>query len=234
MFDVIVLNRILQKFHNKVEKARRRQMWSKHLFKEIESKSQVKNSRCSFMNKYDIECSCVDNNSFAHLVWSINVNLIMISMFIIINCVDHVVRYFRNEILLRSWNLRQIYTRDKLNHLAFRLHIENRDCLERTDENFKLLKCYKDASTIVIITIKECYFQYVDKLFIRNTIFKRTFRSRLTIIEMFMNFAWNRAFINKTHIKQKSNNETILIFKKIDFQMRKWFLIETSFESSSK
>jgi hypothetical protein len=39
MFDVIVLNRILQKSHNEIEKTRRRQMWSKHLFKEIENKS---------------------------------------------------------------------------------------------------------------------------------------------------------------------------------------------------
>jgi hypothetical protein len=186
------------------------------------------------MNKYDIECSCVDNNSFVRLVSSTNVNLIMISTFIIINWVDHVVRYFRNEILLESWNLRQIYVRDKLNHLAFRLRIENRDLLKRTDENFKSLKCHEDASTIVIITIKKCYYQHVDQLFIRKTIFKRTFRSRFTIIEVFMNFAWDRTCINETHTKQKFNNEAILIFKMIDFHVRKWFLIEISFENSSK
>jgi hypothetical protein len=209
-------------------------MWSKHLLKEIESESQIKNSRCFFMNKYDIECSCVDNNLFARLVSSTNVNLIMISTFIIINLIDHVAWYLRNEILLESWSLRQIYVRDKLNHFASRLRIENRDFLKRIDEKFKSLKCHEDASTIVIITIKKCYYQHVDQLFIRETIFKRTFRSRLTIIEMFMNFTWNRACINKTHTEQKFNNETILIFKKIDFHVRKWFLIETSFENSSE
>jgi hypothetical protein len=199
MLDVIVLNRILQKSHNEVEKTRRKQMWSKHLLREIENESQIKNSRCSFMNKYDIECSCVDNNSFVRLVSSTNVNLIMISTFIIINWIDHVARYFRNEILFESWNLRQIYVRDKLNHFASRLRIENRDLLERTDENFKLLKCHEDASTIVIITTKECYYQHVDQLFIRKTIFKRTSRSRFTIIEVFMNFAWDRTCIDETH-----------------------------------
>jgi hypothetical protein len=209
-------------------------MWSKHLLREIENESQIKNSRCSFMNKYDIECSCVDNNSFVRLVSSTDVNLIMISTFIIINWIDHVARYLRNEILLDSWNLRQIYVRDKLNHLASRLRIENRKLLKRTDENFKSLKCHEDASTIVIITIKECYHQHVDQLFIQKTVFKRTFRSRLTIIEVSMNFAWDRACINETHTKQKSNNEEILMFKKIDFHVRKWFLIETFFESFSE
>jgi hypothetical protein len=71
-------------------------------------------------------------------------------------------------------------------------------------------------------------------LFIRKTIFKRTFRSRLTIIEVFMNFAWDQACIDETHTEQKFNNEAILIFKKIDFHVRKWFLIEISFESSSE
>jgi hypothetical protein len=234
MLDVIVLNWILQKFHNEVEKTRRKQMWSKHLLKEIENESQIKNSRCFFMNKYNIECSCVDNNSFVRFVSSTDVNLIMISTFIIINWIDHVVRYLRDEILLESWNLTQIYVRDKLNHFAFRLRIENRDLLKRTDENFKSLKCHEDASTIVIITTKECYYQHVDQLFIRKTIFKRTFRSRLTIIEVSMNFAWDRACINETHTEQKSNNEAVLIFKKIDFHVRKWFLIETSFENSSE
>jgi hypothetical protein len=198
-------------------------MWSKHLFKKIESESQIKNSRCFFMNKYDIECSCIDNNSFARLVSSTNVNLIMISTFIIINWVDHIARYLRDEILLESWNLRQIYVRDKLNHFASRLRIENRDLLKRIDENFKSLKCHENASTIVIITIKECYYQHVDQLFIRKTIFKRIFRSRFTIIEVSMNFAWDRACIDETHTEQKFNNEAILIFKKIDFHVRKWF-----------
>jgi hypothetical protein len=234
MLDVIVLNRILQKSHNEVEKIRRKQMWSKHLLRKIENESQIKNSRCSFMNRYDIECLCVNNNSFARFVSSTDVNLIMISTFIIINWVDHIVRYFRNEIFLEFWNLRQIYVRDKLNHFASRLRIENRDLLKRIDENFKSLKCHEDSSTIVIITIKKCYYQHVDQLFIRKTVFKRTSRSRFTIIEVSMNFAWNRTCINETHTEQKFNNETILIFKKIDFHVRKWFLIETSFKSSSK
>jgi hypothetical protein len=121
-----------------------------------------------------------------------------------------------------------------LNHFAFRLRIENRKLLERTDENFKSLKCHEDASTIVIITTKECYHQHVDQLFAQKTVFKRTSRSRSTIIEVSMNFAWDRACIDETHTEQKFNNEAVLMFKKINFHVRKWFLIETSFESSSE
>ncbi len=48
-----------------------------------------------------------------------------------------------------------------------------------------------------------------------------------------MIFAWSRACVDETHQEQKLNNDAVLIFKKIDFQVRKWLLIEISFESSS-
>jgi hypothetical protein len=232
MLNVIVLNRILLKAHREIANARQWQTWTKHLRKEIEHDFQFKITHCFFDNKYDIECSCIDNNFFARFISTSNVNLILISTIIIINWIEHVFRYFHNEILLESWNLRQIYTRDKLNHLASRLRIEDRDLLKRANNIFLSLNCHENALTTLIIIIKNCYFQHVDKLFVQKIHFKRTFKSRIMINEMFMNFVWNRVYIDEAHQEQKLNNEVVLIFKKIDFHVRKWFLTKFFFESS--
>jgi hypothetical protein len=229
--NIIVLYRILLKAHREIANARQWQTWTKHLRQEIEHDSQFKIAHYFFDNKYDIECSFIDDNSSARFISTLNVNLILISTIIIINWIEHVFRYFHHEILFESWNLRQIYTRDKLNHFAFRLRIENRDLLKRANNIFLSLNCHEDASTILIITIRNCYTQNVDKLFVQKTHFKRTLKSRIMINEMLMNFVWNWIFIDEAHQEQKFINETILIFKKIDFHVRKWFLTRTSFES---
>ncbi len=157
--------------------------------------------------------------------------MILISAIIIIKWIEHVFRYLHDEILLEFWNLRQIYTRDKLNHLASRLRIEDRSLLKRANNIFLSLNYHEDASTTLIITIRDCYFQHVDKLFVQKTHFKWTFKSRIMINKMSMNFVWDRVCIDEAHQEQKLNNEAVLIFKKIDFHVRKWFLTKTSFEN---
>jgi hypothetical protein len=117
----------------------------------LRAESTTWQSRC-------IECSCVDDNPSARLIPTSGANLIMMPAAIIANWVEHASRYLRNEVLLGSPNLRQAYTRGKLGHLAPRQRIEDRGLRERTDEKSMSLNCHEDASTIVIITIRGCYY----------------------------------------------------------------------------
>jgi hypothetical protein len=230
MLEIIVLNRILYKAHNEISKSRRQQDWSKHLQKRIMSTSQFKNVKCFSRNKYEIECFCVDQNSFARLLSTIDVNLLIVFVFIITNWVKHATRYFKDDSLLNNWNLRQSYTHEKLNHLAFSLRIQDRSLLECRNEIFHNTTCYINASTIIIIIAKNCYNQHVVNSFIKIiNVFKRTFKFKQNITREYMKFAWNRACVNKTHQNQKINNIVIVIFKNLNHHVRKWFFTRTSF-----
>jgi hypothetical protein len=157
MFEIIVLNRIFYKTHNEISKSRHRQNWFKHLQKKIMFASQFKNVKCFSRNKYEIKCFCVDQNSFAHLLLTIDVNLIIVFVFIITNWVEHATRYFRNDSLLNNWNLRQNYIHEKLNHLTSSLKIQDRLLFECRDEIFHNSTYYINAFTIIIIITKDCY-----------------------------------------------------------------------------
>jgi hypothetical protein len=138
MLEVIVLNRILYKAHNEISKSRRQQDWSKHLQKKIMSASQFKNVKCFSRNKYEIECFCIDQSSFARLLSTIDVNLFIVSAFIITNWIEHATRYFKDDSLLSNWNLRQNYTHERLNHLASSLRIQDRSLLKCRSEFFTI------------------------------------------------------------------------------------------------
>jgi hypothetical protein len=90
----------------------------------------------------------------------------------------------------------------------------------------------KDVLIILIITIKECYQTHVVNIFI-ITVTKRVFVKKSRQIIKRINYAWDRVCVNETHQEQFATSETILALKRIDKHVRKWFIIETSFESSS-
>jgi hypothetical protein len=157
MLEIIVSNRIFYKTHSEISKSRRQQNWSKHLQKKIMSASQFKNVKCLSRNKYEIECFCIDQNSFARLLLTIDINLFIVSAFIITNWVEHATRYLRNDFLLSNENLRQNYTHERLNHLTSSLRIQNRSLFECRNEIFHNTICHINASTIIIIITKNCY-----------------------------------------------------------------------------
>ncbi len=164
---------------------------------------------------------------------TIDVNLIIVFIFIITNWKEHATRYFKDDSLLNNWNLQQNYTHERLNHLTSSLRIQDRLFFECRSEIFHNTTCHINASTIIIIITKNCYYQHVVNLFIKIiNVFKKIFRFKQTITSKYMKFAWNRVCVNKTHQNQKVNNIFIVIFKNLNHHVRKWFFTKTSFENS--
>jgi hypothetical protein len=233
MLDVIALNKVLLKNHYEMQDARCRKAWTMHLSKKIKENSQSSTVKCSSHNRYEIKCLCVNDSSSARLRSTTDVNLIVISAILIIDWVKQTSIILRNDVLLNSWNIRQDYTHERLNHLASHLRIENRSLLKCINDVFRDSTCHADASTVVMITIKKCYNQHVVNLFIRMIIlFKKKSRDKTLIRRKIMKFAWDRACIDETHQNQTTINEVVLIFKFIENHVRKWFLTEIFFESS--
>jgi hypothetical protein len=233
MLNVITLNEILLKNHYKVQIARYRKAWTMHLSKKIKENSQSNTVKCSSYNKYEIECFCVNDNSSARFRLTTDVNLIMISTVLIIDWVKQTSIILRNDVLLNSWNIKQDYIHERLNHLTSCLRIENRLLLKCINDVFRDSIFYADVSTVVMITIKKCYNQHVVNLFIRAIIlFKKKSRDKTSIKQEIMKFAWNKTCIDKIHQNQTTINEIILIFKFIESHVRRWFFTEIFFESS--
>ena len=55
-----------------------------------------------------------------------------------------------------------------------------------------------------------------------------------TFIEKRMRFVWNRIIVNETHQNVQFTTQTIQIFRRLNKFLRKWFMIKTFLEISSK
>jgi len=85
MLELICLNHLLHIVHDEINNAYDEKKFNKHLKEDTFSTSQSKDAKCSSDNRLRIECSCINMNSFAHLISLKFVNLIIISSILIIN-----------------------------------------------------------------------------------------------------------------------------------------------------
>jgi Lhr-like helicase len=210
---------VLLKSHETVCDARRRQTWSEHLKQRTTEKSQIKNARCSSFNSYEIECSCVNDSFACRLQFSHDANLIFVLSTIIVNWVEQTSRYLRNDSLLSDWTLRHDYNTFKLNRYMSKISKKNEHLM-------KLIDLFENASSYnknVSIVLNVFITTVTEWVFVKKSrqIIKR------------INYAWDRVCVNETHQEQFATSETILALKRIDKHVRKWFIIETFFESSS-
>ncbi len=85
MLELICLNRLLHIAHDEINDAHYKKKFNEHLKENTFSTFQSRDAKCSFNNKLRIECSCVNANSFACLISSKFVNLVIISSVLIAN-----------------------------------------------------------------------------------------------------------------------------------------------------
>jgi hypothetical protein len=228
---LVALNRVLLKSHETIRDARRRRTWNEHLKSKTIARFQRNNVRCSSFNFHEIECSCVNDNFVNHLQFNHDVNLIFVSSTIIVNWIEQISRYLCDDSLLIKWRFRHEYNIFKLNRYIFRISTEDKHILKRKNLFDNLLSYHENVSTLVIITIKECYQTHVLNVFI-TVVTKHVNVKRTRQIKKTMTYAWDRICVNEAHQKQFATNETIFVFQNIDKHVRKWFMIETSFENS--
>ncbi len=222
---------MLLKFHETIRDARRRRIWNEHLKSKIIANFQRNNAHCSSFNFHEIECSCVNDNSANHLQLNHDVNLIFVSSIIIVNWIKQTFRYLCDDSLLSKWRSRHEYNILKLNRYIFKISIEDKRILKRKDLFDNFLSYHKNVSTFVIITIKDCYQTHVLNVFV-IIVTKHVNIKKTRQVKKMMFYAWDRICVNEAHQKQFATSETIFVFKNIDKHVRKWFMIETSFESS--
>ena len=92
MFVVIIFNHFFYHAKIDVNKTRRKKAWNKHLKSNDLKNSQSKNSKCSFENKFDIECFNVDKSILIMSKSCFDVNFIMISVDLITYWADEIVK----------------------------------------------------------------------------------------------------------------------------------------------
>jgi len=85
MLELICLNRLLHITHDEINDAHHEKKFNEHLKEDTLDTSQSKDAKCSSDNRLRIKCSCVNANSFAHLISLKFINLVIISSVLIIN-----------------------------------------------------------------------------------------------------------------------------------------------------
>ncbi len=85
MLELICLNRLLHITHDEINDAHHEKKFNEYLKEDTLNTSQSKDAKCSSDNRLRIKCSCVNANSFAHLISLKFINLVIISSVLIIN-----------------------------------------------------------------------------------------------------------------------------------------------------
>ena len=161
MLVIIIFNRVFH--HAKIDaaKTQREHAWDKHFEQNSSERSQFKNSKCSFENKFNIEYFCVNKNTLIMLTVFFDVNFIMNSASLIINWTNKIVKNLIQDFELNSWHIRH-YHNNKINRSIQKFDFNvDRKMLE-FDESLSLSDSYHhNASTMMIIINKLYFFNHV-------------------------------------------------------------------------
>ena len=167
MLAIITFNRVF--YHAKIDinKTRRKETWNKHFKLNNLKNSQSENSKCSFENKFDIECFYVDKNILIILKSCFEVNVIMTFANLMTNWTNKIVKNLMHDFELNSWHIRHDY-KINVNRSVLKLNFSRDRKMFEYVEKLDFAFLYdKNALTMMIIINKLCFVKHVKTLFTR-------------------------------------------------------------------
>ena len=232
MLKMIVLNRVLLTVHEAMNDARERKTWNEHFRKKISQNLQFKNVRCFSSNSHDIKYFCINFDSACRIKNFDDANFIIVFSNLVELWCEKMKKFLCDDAsLIDKWILRETFYDKKMTLKISFFSFDDRKFLKMNynDDDNQII--FEQSTNVVMIISKRCYSTNVVNSFIikkRIRINKRTWTNEIKR----MIFAWNRMCADEIHIEIIKNVDTITIFKDINSYVRKWIIIETSFETS--
>ena len=238
MLTLVCLNCILKVAHAEISHDCWAKKYDQHLTWETAESSQLMMTQCSSRDKFEIQCSCIDDDSASQLKSLSDVNLIMMSAALIPNWLQKTYTHLNSDNKLKKWEVRHVYDDVKMNKLVKKLFIENQSLLKLVtiSEKSDIFQYTIEQTHIIIITTRESYADYVHnvmkEMYQSSKTISRTIRMS-KLINRYWKIVWNRVTTDEIHFKMTVNSEIIHLFKNFDTEIQKWFLTDISFEWSS-
>ena len=234
---LVCLNHILKVAHAEISHDHWAKKYDQYLTWEITESPQLAMTQYLFRDKFEIQCSCIDDDSASQLKSLSDVNLIMISAALISNWLQKTCTHLNSDNKLNKWEIKHVYDDVKMNKLVKKLFIENQPLLELVTISKKsdIFWHTIEQTHIIVITTRESYADYV------HNVMKEMYQSSKTTLRTrrmsklmirYWKIVWSRVITDKTHFKMTVNFETVHLFKNFSTEIWKWFLIDTSFEWS--
>lgn len=151
------MNEVLEEAHAEVTMARKNKLFDKHLARGTSDSPQLSHARCPSGRKFGIKCPCVDRGPATRLKPQAGANLIMVPAALVPIWLREAGKHLDPNTKPLAWELRHAYRDRKMNQLADKLSVSDRNLLERQPDNRNVFRSQFGQSRAIVVTTKLSY-----------------------------------------------------------------------------
>ena len=142
-----------------------RENFSQHLRRDSKTQSQLANVKCFFntLSKWEIQCSCVDNSSFALIISIKSLNLVYVFSILLSQWIFQMQKHLNLHDDEMNWEIRFAYEEISLWKKIHKLKLQKNDRSEFYKYNDQRKHSLNDNRLICIIIIQS-FSKHLDKL----------------------------------------------------------------------
>ncbi len=214
-----------------------RENFSQHLHRDSKTQSQQANIKCFFdiSSKWEIQCSCIDNSSFALIISIKNLNLVYVSLILLSQWISQMQKHLDLHDNKINWEIRFAYKEISLWKKIRELKLQKNDRSEFYEYNDQRKHSINDNRLICVIIIQS-FSKHLDKLWTDYDVMSNLKREK-SFIKTFKDWrflnSWDRVTCDEAHNEVKRTSFTIKKFTDLNAKTCQWMITETSMKQSS-